>query len=1286
MMTHLQDSDGKFENNSESMLNTESGTCKDVIHLNNSSKLNIHIIQLSNLFKANHINDICDISNKNKVDLNQIEYLIQVILSDLEKIGKNPTSNISSNPQINEAYQILSFSLMYIKENQMQNNEHNSNFKNLPETMKSILKKNEDLLNENRKLKAKLARLAPLNKNDSYFRPFENSTEFINFLADEYNLEQSKKQIEKNANKSFSSIDMNKSTSETLSELDIQLDSLKNRIGKLHNQLSTNDDYASDNVQSLLSLIERYKEESQRLIEDNNNLSYQLKVAIQDNIALSTSNSGKTQENDELNNARIIILKSNLKAIKNKYNELSRRNMKQKDRIENISGMLKLASEKLKEKDDEISKLKLNLNKIMLEYDNNISKAANNNDKSTSLNKELKLKEDENIKYKKAFDELYTQMNSLTKELQLESNNKNCFYEIIQKQTLLINKYESILKTNEMETEKNKESISKYSNQIKQMKKEARYLNYENIEKEILGDISNYLSDQNIPNEINKGINEILNNDANDLSSKIVALLEYLISTISDFCEDDDKEMVNEQNFLDEQNNRLIAYCSNLIQFFEQLANSGEMQKWIIGSTQDDNFRPLLLAQCNRIEDFLKKYTDLPLNYEDFIDFPSRVGKILQNCKGYRKNKELILILQLCATANDALRRYAHNLSDSNRHLIVDIQELRHEIKQINTESLLKIDEVTNSTNSKIQKEKRNSGAIKKVLLDVHQNLYNFIKTAHNSNETDINDAISKCLKLINSVCKDELNDKIIHEIKILAQNRKNKENEQHMKEINSLKTSNKELKKQIQSLKNELSNITQDKIKLKETLKEANKEMNQLQKTIENQNKVEQTNPDIELQLLNQKENENQISALKNEINNWKKKYEELQSVNASKKKQIKKEFKIKEKFIQSELEKQKNQNDEIKKQYEEIISQYTEKLNESRKNEANLKEIGEKTVSDLKNIQSELSSTRVEIRMLKMKVASNEEKLHREKNLMETQFKMALLNSETKQQTILEKERSQYDSQSHELYVLICEKFKEYFDFSQVISRESVIDLLDNVRINLQRTREHLGIVESYVSEMNTIRVILGINNSDPIVPSISKIVKKLVKLQDIKKHLKEIISANKQENVLPINQDISNNDNNNNVSKVDKLNAYEWEQWALKLYSIISDNFKTYLSPKALQFALEEALMAGLSQRLVVKRLDTLRTEKAIFSSLISKITTKNISTHILYSFTSTNRSFTGKTKLKDVISINTLLVIMSAIRRIRINSGQLLSHISKPESNENTKSNEKEKNQPIIPTID
>ena len=140
MMTHLQDSDGKFENNSESMLNTESGTCKDVIHLNNSSKLNIHIIELSNLFKANHINDICDISNKNKVDLNQIEYLIQVILSDLEKIGKNPTSNISSNPQINEAYQILSFSLMYIKENQMQNNEHNSNFKNLPETMKTRLR------------------------------------------------------------------------------------------------------------------------------------------------------------------------------------------------------------------------------------------------------------------------------------------------------------------------------------------------------------------------------------------------------------------------------------------------------------------------------------------------------------------------------------------------------------------------------------------------------------------------------------------------------------------------------------------------------------------------------------------------------------------------------------------------------------------------------------------------------------------------------------------------------------------------------------------------------------------------------------------------------------------------------------------------------------------------------------------------------------------------------------------------------------------------------------------
>ncbi|OHT14462.1 hypothetical protein TRFO_15109 [Tritrichomonas foetus] len=1299
-MSAYSDSDSRFVKIGESVLkqtyeavqssdsDTNASTAKDELYF--------HTTNLSSLLKSNGIENI-NSQVPDNFDMTEINQAIQTILSDLNVINKMPTADVGPQSVIFEAFRLLTFTFLTLpkvhpneqfhqsllnennilkeKINNIQyhyNNKLKNSTNKICNEVNSLQIQNEKLEKENEKLNSRISDLEQSKDSlliekqsqDTSFTPFENSTELVNYLAEDFNLQNADKEFENDSLVNTEEIiqsDPSKANKNTMKKLDKELNILKIQINQLQYQQNQNDDSLLEKIESLLSLVEKYQNAIKRVNNENDSLASQLKMAIQENIVLSSTKSSKSSSpegSDDLNCARIFVLQNDLQSIKLKYKHLNAKNKKLKDKIQELTEQHQKHLEKIKSDDYKINKLKQELNILHFEKDDLLNKSKINSSNSTLL-AELKCKKEENVKLAMAFSELSDHLSSISEELSKESKSKNYLYEIVQKQAAVISQYEKLQQKAENEIQQNQETLKKSNETINNLKTEINHVsnqktkmndNIEERSSEVLDHIKDFLETRSIPKSISDDINTIIMQDDNPLT-QIIALVDFLLYV--SMIKGKKSKKINRKS--EQQITRLTNYCGNLLQFIDQLANSGEMQKWIIGTKPEEDFRPLLLAQCNRIESFIRQYRDLPINHELFLDFPTRVENFLNQ---YDFNeREYYLILQLCTTANDVLRRYAQNLTEANHHLIQDVHELRHELKLINDESKSKIDDIQSSMNTKVKRVENQRKNLETTL--------NLIRKVIVETK-DTNEAINQCCIIIKENTKaDDSNNEYTAAIleKIKKANFDKELVVKHCldkdKKIKIMKKKNSELLQNIDILQKQVNQMTKEKLELNETLETTYVEMTNLQKAIENQNYNIDMNNDYQNQAIEQLKNDNQrqINFLEHEIEEWKNKFQNLENSIVDEKCSIKKENKLQIKHLQDELSIQKGQNDEIRKQYDALINKYKEKYENAKKSESSIKNEFEKNSVQLKQISAELASSKIEQKMLKMKISSYEEKMKREKNLLETQYKMNLMNIETKQETLLEKQKAELESMNHDFLVLICEKFKEFFDFNQIISDKSVLNVLEKVKRELQRMSEKICFLESNSSEINTVRVLLGAKNKEPLVPIITKLTKKITSYHQAKNEIKK--EKSKAEVLL----------SHAKTAEYQDKTMFEWEQWAKKLFSVVSDNFAAYQSSKELQYAIEEAVMAGLSQRLLIKRLEILRAEKKLLTSGLIR----------------------SSTRKSNHLSIKTILLIIDAIRRLRKVSGNVQPTVSKARANENYADNEIDndekplKKYPILSTV-
>lgn len=1060
-------------------------------------------------------------------------------------------------------------------------------------------------------------------------------------------------------------------------------------------------------------------------------------------------------ELDNVNKTRIFVLESEIQSIQVKYQGLNEECQKRRSKIRSLQTENNDLHNKNESLEKDILKLKLKIEQLQIENESlvvnqNLSKLnsenvqinkentkeheQNRNDPNfdyKALKAELNIKIKENQKLNRALIEISREMAKNSLNLENELIQKNKFITIIQQQLIALDEYERMYQKHQTKVNKLEATLQATQSTIqhlesKQKENELNHnLNSDTIESlkiyfSAKSDFHNKTSNNNF--NIISNILNILQNTKKDQNenekdtfvySKIIEIFDFLFQQLKNLNDKVNSYHLStevadlaEMERIKKVNERFSQYIMSMIQFFEHLANSAEMQGWMIDLPCNENLRPLLLSQCNKVENFVKKNQQVKDFYEvkneseikkfltennksanknndDLLSLPSLVEKLFSDVDDqhkvknseliqslFTKENEFLIILHLCASANDALRRCAEHTIDSNRLLSDEIKVLRREMQLANKDAEVRVHEMKESYESKIQEEQESLKNAENLLHSIQDELRRSEEIdsdkKSSSYEHFVNKKIVKrCLALLNGdeIESSELDDNNYYYSYLSEysnnENKVSKKSEK-VENIDELKNEIESLKKQIKlyekrqdssdSIENRNKLLENEKKKISAELKNANQQLKELNKKIE---KIDNENTLLKTEIKSLKHNEKNLMKesstlveLTEEIESLRQRNEELSSSFVKEKKVTKKAIKNRIKLLKDEIENQQKQNEELKNNFDLLLSDLRNKLKEA--TEINAKSINrEKELSLLnKQLSSELSTTKVDLKMLQMRITTIEEKNQRDKKLVETQCKMKILNFQTKCQSEIEKVKSKFECKIHNFQISVVQHFKEFMNFRNTINEESVFEVLDQVTSELKRLNHLCSIYELINKDMTAIKAVVGgFDETEEINDDIESNNQLLIKITDLVQTKNRYLQLESDYQNLhkKIESNQTTNESIDNFNEnFDSVSAYEWEQWARKVAALSSDNFLQLRSARELQFSIEETLLGSINQRKVTKRLEILRIEKKILASGL-------LNTEI-----DTNKVF----------NINTLIILITAVRKMQKVSGHLPCNIPQP----------------------
>lgn len=1066
--------------------------------------------------------------------------------------------------------------------------------------------------------------------------------------------------------------------------LETQVSSLKTENERLSAELHATNQYIKSSKESSISSNQQQQQQQQQQL--------------------------KASPNDENS---IYVLESEIKANKIKMNELTDQSNKRKEKIFALNQTVSSLQDDLKSKEAIISNLRMQLDKLSIERDDLIVNKSQQGSKEDSkdeaqLNSELKLVEAENKKLNHALSELSNEMESLTMELEREGKEKNSILELLQKHAQALSESETQLKSLQNQINKKDDEIHLFKQNNEKLKLQLSK-KFVCKHKEVIENIQQFFfssnnnnNDQTLPKECQNQIMDILNS-SNEPISIVLQLFEYLQEVVIN--SSNRLQRANEQELLklQEQNNRLFIYISNLLVFIDQLANSGELQKWIIGANYEIDYRPQLLAQYGRIDNFIKQHCKNNINNnsgsnnnnngndnnedtvcKEFItDFPSFVEKFTNGKIDEDQNREHTLVMQLCFSSNDLLRKFADKLLVQNETLQTDINHIRRELMQTSNETDEKISEATKETVIELENERERRLRVEDTLNKIAKKLRGSKTTA-----PEVLNSVEQCLNLIDDDRERESESdsysidnrpkrSVQKEIKkaemkkeqaykanqILAQKAKEKikklkiiinSQAAQIEELKSLKDKYTDIKKENETLQQYLSHSQAENEKNEKALKDIHRQMK------ENEALKDSTFSKYK------EESELQISSLQEELDDWKRKSECTDVSTQEEVRRIKHDAKVKLKKMQSDLLTQVQRVEDTRSHFEPLLNELREKLNSSRAAEKQLQDESQKYEIERKQLKSELTTARIDLKMAQMKLNAAEEKVARDKNLIESQYRMKITDLQSKNLSALEDQKNRFDTEFHSFLVSICQKFKDFVDFNEMITKESVEKTLDKICQKLKDDKQQLKVYEEMNNELVKLRSLLGLQENESVLPTISMISKDASEFNKSRTELEE--KQKELENLM------QNAKEQKGKEKLDE----EWESWARRVYTLISDFSSTAQTAKELQFALEEALLGNIGQRLTTRRLGTLRTEKQILlTGLLANMSNNNINSRNLDD-NKLNRDRKGRSSLtpsknkdlmklqerKKMLSIRHILIMLTCIRKMQKISGHIKCSIISP----------------------
>ena len=680
-----------------------------------------------------------------------------------------------------------------------------------------------------------------------------------------------------------------------------------------------------------------------------------------------------------------------------------------------------------------------------------------------------------------------------------------------------------------------------------------------------------------------------------------------------------EEKVVKAERTPDERYDRLMQLLSNTVSFLGQIGDSDELQKCLFGTAQQQEFKHLLKGQCTRIDAFMSEN-----GYDNRVSQDIDIDSATED--------ELRMLVMQSQAVNSILVSHSNELRNQAEFLLSEVKRLKFQLADLKGSMTEEMHEDALVYRDQIARHEEYLEGMRSVLRQKPKDfiLTGRLKARFIANATDIlkqfcdecQQAVDSCgsitalsqqiedncsalISRLNGLIPERAN--VVSRLEIhkafvnllLGQQPYEDEEEednnsseppisiQQENEIERLKNRTKKWKrrcndekksaaelalrvqekeKEISSLKNSIASLTNKLNTLQCRFQEEGVQFEEL-KAIQ-QAQFEESEKSFNRRVAEiLREKDEAISQCKSEHDHL---LQQLQIEFSQKKQEMKQEISD----LSAQVLRCQDHAKSVKAHYESIVDELKNKWNSAKEAESVAISQYRQCEMTINELKSEAVSLKVEARVLDAKLKTEAEKFERQKSMMLAKNKLQMMELETDYEKRVDALTGKLERQFSDFLVEVCEKFRDFYDFANAITKDSVICMLD---MALKAYRDSSN-------ENERVRDILDMGSSGDVTQRIESILAELQQL----KHENEEIKSDAQK-----------------TPKVVKLVDQSWQMWGSRLASLVTGKLIVGRNEKEVQNIIEEALLDSFGNRNLWQKVDILRCEKKLLETGVAKV---------------------------------------------------------------------------------
>lgn len=243
---------------------------------------------------------------------------------------------------------------------------------------------------------------------------------------------------------------------------------------------------------------------------------------------------------------------------------------------------------------------------------------------------------------------------------------------------------------------------------------------------------------------------------------------------------------------------------------------------------------------------------------------------------------------------------------------------------------------------------------------------------------------------------------------------------------------------------------------------------------------------------------------------------------------------------------------------------------------------------LSGLEHAKAELEAAMTEKKALEVKMKASEERFDCERKTLQSQLAAKVMSMQADVSSQLKNEQENRMQELQQIIQLASPfiNIKSKMNDTLFNSPLNVVKSLCNVISELIESHKK---AQAEASDASSARALLSLSQGSPLCPAISNILREV---REIRSKLEKVKKGEKESSfqLEKLERNIASMQSNSNDG-----NSFDWENWARRVISGISDSNVQTVSIENIRKLIEEAVLASVSQRRLIFMLRSLREEK-------------------------------------------------------------------------------------------